>query len=204
MRSWFLCGLLALELPTGTVRMTDGGIIRWGADTFRGRDATFGAVASAEPLSEGASGEVPALAMTLAPAPGAAPADLVQPGFQKAPVRFWIGNWDWSTGAIVGTPDLMFDGQLDEIELALEPDARELALSIVSRAERLFTLNRGNGLSAMFHKSIWAGETGHDQATGLTTGRAWGTDAAPASSVRGGGSGSASFGGSLFRNSVAV
>lgn len=188
MRSWFLCGLLAIELPGGTVRLTDSGVIRWGADVFRGRDATFGAVASAEALTEGAGDEVPAMALTLIPDADAEPADLIQNGYQTAPARFWIGNWDWATGAIVGTPDLLFEGQLDQMELALDADARELALSIVSKAERLFTLNRGNGLSAMFHKSVWAGETGNDQATGLTTGRAWGVESSkPAATYASGG-----------------
>jgi len=177
MRTWYLAGLLKIELPAWTVRLTDGGVLLWGAEVFRGRDAVFGSVTGVESLAEGVGDEVPALSVTLSPAADADPADLIQPGFQTARTRFWIAEWDWASGAVTGTPDLMFDGQLDQVEFALSDEAQELACSVVSSAERLFTRNRGNGLSATFHKSVWPGETGHDQATGLTVPRAWGVEA---------------------------
>jgi len=63
--------------------------------------------------------------------------------------------------------------------------------------ERLLLRNSGNSLSAAWHKSIWPGETGHDQATGLKTPVAWGV-AAPPGGVSGGGyGGGGGFGGYL-------
>src|SRR3546814_8736110 len=46
--------------------------------------------------------------------------------------------------------------------------SRELAVSVVSLAERLFELNIGNSLNSAWHKSVWPGELGHDNATGLS------------------------------------
>lgn len=180
---WFKCNLLKMELPTRTVRLCDGGVIRWSGETFRGRDAVFGCVTGAEAMTEGVGNEVPAFSITLSPEASAAPADLNQAGFQTARVRFWVANWNPATGAVDGTPQLLFDGQLDQVELRLTRQARELESSVVSSAEKLFAARRGNGCSPTFHKSIWPGETGHDEATGLSIPRAWGVEAPPAAAA---------------------
>jgi hypothetical protein len=183
MKVWYRVNLIKIELPTRTVRLCDGGVISWALEKFRGRDGVFGCVTGAESLSEGIGNEVPAFALTMSPEASATPAELNQPGFQKARVRFWIGEWAPATCAIVGAPELLFDGQLDQVELRLNKDSRELESSVVSSAERLFSARRGNDCSATFHKSVWPGETGHDEATGLTVPRAWGVEAPPASSA---------------------
>ena len=63
---------------------------------------------------------------------------------------------------------------LDRTQLKLGA-TRELACSVVSRAERLFDLDIGNGLSDRWHQSVWPGELGHANASGLTINVAWGT-----------------------------
>lgn len=60
-----MIGLCKIELPSATVRLTDGGFIQWGAETFTSKDAVFGTIASIEELSEGIEAEVPALEMTM-------------------------------------------------------------------------------------------------------------------------------------------
>src|SRR3546814_10142793 len=52
----------------------------------------------------------------------------------------------------------------------------EVAVSVVSLAERLFELNIGNSLNSAWHKSVWPGELGHDKATGLSLPVAWGVE----------------------------
>jgi hypothetical protein len=47
-------------------------------------------------------------------------------------------------------------------------------VSCVPETEVLFFSDDGNGLSSEFHKSIYPGETGHDQATGLVIPITWG------------------------------
>lgn len=176
---WHKCNLIKLELPTRTVRLCDGGVIVWGADVFRGRDAVFGCVTGAEALTEGVGNEVPAFSITFSPEASAAPADLNKPEFQKSPFHWWVANWNAATCAVVGSPTLQFAGTLDQVELQFTNNSRELENGIVSVAERLFAARRGNGCSPTFHKSVWAGETGHDEATGLTFPDAWGVEAPP-------------------------
>lgn len=183
MRTLGLVGLCKIELPEATIRLTDGGFINWGGELFTSKDDVFGTIASIDELSEGVDEEVPALEMVMIPSGTAAAADLSQPGFQRSRVRFWLAEYDRETGLIDGEPDLLFDGQIDQTVLSAGRQSRELSMTIVSTAERLFERNIGNSLSPSFHKSIWPGETGHDNATGLGAPVAWGVEAPPSTSV---------------------
>ncbi len=184
-----LIGLMKMELPDATVRLCDGGFIEYDSETYRSFDPVFGTIASIDALSEGVGDEVPALEVTFYPHGDAEPSDLSQPGFQTARTRFWIGEYDVEAGTLDGTPDLVFDGQLDRTQLIVGRE-RTLSCSIVSLAERLFELNIGNSLNPNWHKSVWSGELGHDNATGLSVPVAWGAasprSVAPVRSDRGG------------------
>ena len=168
-----MAGLLRIDFPTGTVRLCEGGIVRWGSDAFRGRHATFGVVGAIEGLEEGVGAMVPAMQLTLLPSDAATPGDLSQPGFQKSPVWLWLAEYDPATSQVIGTPQLQFLGQVDQTVLTLK---KELRITVVSQAERLFSLNRGNPLSPVMHKRLFPGETGEDQATGLGVSVAWGVE----------------------------
>lgn len=183
MRKVGLIGLCKIELPAATIRLTDGGFIQWGGEIYKSKDDVFGTIASIEELTEGVEAEVPALDMAMIPSGTAAAAELSQPGFQRSRVRFWLGEYDRATGLLDGTPDILFDGQIDQTSLTAGRSSRELAMTIVSSAERLFERNIGNSLSPAFHKSIWPGETGHDNATGLGSPVAWGVEAPPSTSA---------------------
>ena len=176
-----ITGLVKIELPSSvTVRLCDGGVIYWGSETFTAKDAIFGSVASIQTIGEGVGDEVPALELVLIPSPTATAGDLVQPGYQTSRVRFWIADYTIATSAVSGTPDLIFDGVMDQCILNVGSQQRQLAMSIVATVERLFQGNIGNSLNPVWHKSIWSGETGHDNATGLSIPIAWGVEAPPA------------------------
>lgn len=174
-----LIGLVKIELPAATVRLCDGGFIDFGGETYQSADAVFGAVGSLRSLEEGVGNEVPALEMELLPPGTAGAAELSQPGFQRSRTRLWIGEFDVDLGTIVGTPDMMFDGQVDQTTLNVGRSERTLAMSIVSTAERLFERNIGNSLSDSWQQSVWPGEKGHANATGLTVPVAWGAELPP-------------------------
>ena len=173
-----LIGLVKIELPAATVLLCDGGFIEFASETYTSADSTFGTIGGVQALSEGEGDEVPALELTLLPSGDAAPADLSKPGFQTARVRFWIGEYDLDTGLLDGTPDMMFDGQIDQTTLKVGA-TRELSMSVVSTAERLFERNTGNSLSDSWHQSVWPGEKGHENATGLAVPVAWGAESPP-------------------------
>jgi len=172
-----LAGLVRIDLPDRTVRFSDGGVVRWGSEIYAARDSVLGVIGEVEELTEGVGDEVPSLGLTFLPANTATPAALARAGDQASRVRLWIADLDVAAGAVIGTPDLQFDGQLDQAVLTVGRERRDLTTTVVSVAERLFARNEGNALSAAFHALLWPGETGHDQATGLTTPVAWGATA---------------------------
>lgn len=176
MESVALTGLLQIELPDATIRLSDGGLIKWGSETFTAKDPLFGTIASLSEVNEGVGEEVPAFEVTFAPPESSLADDLASPGYQTSQVTVWIAEYNPATGSVVGAPTVMFLGQLDQIEIGVSRDSRDLGTTVVSFAERLFSRNEGNGLSEAFHKSVWPGETGMDAANGLSITVAWGAE----------------------------
>jgi hypothetical protein len=169
-------GLIKIEFPSNELLLSDGGFIDWDADRYVSNDATFGTIGGLEAVSEGVGEEVPVFELTLLP-PGDTPAStLAAPGYQSARARFWLATYDVDTGLLDGDPDLQFDGQVDSITLAFGQGVRTMVVSIVSNTARLLERNIGNSLNSAFHKSVWSGETGHDNADGLGRQIAWGVE----------------------------
>lgn len=171
-----LAGLIEMALPDREpVRLCDGGMVRWGDDFFESHHPVFGSIGTLEGLEEGRGDEIPALDLDLIPPGTAAIGELSRPGYQRSEVKFWFAEYDIATGLVVGEPDLLFYGQIDQTSLRVGT-VRTLSISVVSNAEKLFELDIGNSLSSTFHKSIWPGERGHDNGTGLKLSIAWGVE----------------------------
>jgi hypothetical protein len=170
-------GLVKIEFPIGDVLLCDGGFVDWGADRYLSKDPTFGVIGGLETISEGVGEEVPVIELTLLP-PGSTPAStLAAPGYQTSRVRFWLAEYDRDTGLLDGTPELQLDGQVDQITLGFGPGVRTMSITVVPNTARLLERNIGNSLNSAFHKSVWSGETGHDNADGLGRQIAWGVEA---------------------------
>lgn len=171
-----LTGLMQIDLPERTLRLCDGGFFEFEGQTFRAKDEVFGTILSFEAMAEGVGDTIPALSLTLIPKDTTAAADLSRPGHQTARVRLWIAEFDVDTMEIVAA-SLQFDGQVDQSVLKVGRASRTLDLTVVSLMERIFEGNIGNTLNPSWHKSVWPGETGHDNATGLVLPVAWGAAA---------------------------
>lgn len=169
-----IVGLLKIELPDHDALICDGGFIVFGADTYKSRDDVLGTLAAVESMAEGIGDEIPALDLTFNPPDALAITTLSVGAIQKSAVRFWIGEYNAATGEIEGTPDLQFIGFIDQPVIRWGARQYEIALSAVSQSEWFFERDTGNALSAAFHKSLYPGETGHDNATGLGVSVAWG------------------------------
>ncbi len=184
-----LTGLVQIDLPEKTLRYCDGGFFEFEGETFRSSDETFGTIGALNTMSEGVGDVVPALQLTLLPANGAVASEISKPGHQTSRARFWIAEYNVETG-VIGSSEVMFDGQIDQTVLSVGRGTKTLDISIVSLAERLFEGNLGNTLNPTWHKSVWPGETGHDNATGLSKPVAWGVESPRGyTTVSGGGSG---------------
>lgn len=170
-----LAGLVKIELPDATLRLCEGAFVKWDSETFDAEDEDFGTIGDMEAIEEGVGDELPALGLTFLPRSSSAAADLSRPQFQGCRFRSWTAEVDLDTNEVVGTPSLEFDGQIDQTDLVIDRGKLELEMTIVPAAERLFLINEGNNLSPRWHKTLFPGETGEDNAIGVGVGVAWGT-----------------------------
>lgn len=196
-----LTGLLKIELPTHTATLSDGGVTQFAGDTYKPVDEILGAIASIDTIAEGVGQEIPALEINFA-APGVVAVTALSTGaIQQSRVRLWLAEYDTMTGAVVGTPELRFIGFVDQPTVGFAYREFRVSLSAVPDLEAMFFRDTGNGLSSTFHKALYPGETGHDNASGLSIPVAWGAASPPrGGTVFGGGGGG--FGGGVLDNIV--
>jgi hypothetical protein len=185
-----LAGLCQIDLPSHTIRLCDGAFVDWGGNRFDSQDATFGTIESVDQVSEAVSDEAPSGKLTMLPPSAASAADLFQPNAQGSPMSFWLAEVNPATGLVVGTPELLFSGFLDNLRLIVGKSRRAVEIEFMSAAERLFWTKEGNVLSSRFHNEVWPGETGLDQATGVQIAVAWGTSSPSRGTISVGSSGS--------------
>jgi hypothetical protein len=194
-----LFGAVRIDLPGYTLRLLDGsGFATFDGGTFVGIDPTFGTLAAISDLTDGAGDEAPAISLTLLPPNDTAAATLAAATMQGSIVTVKVGAMDPATGLVIGDPYLVFIGEVDVPELASGAGGRTLDYEVVSVFERLFDDDQGARLVDGYHQSIWPGETGFFDVTGIEQTVYWGQQA-PAGAVSYGGGGAAgNFGMSAY------
>ena len=183
-----LIGLLKLELPGGTVRLCDGGFCDWQGERYTAEHPVWGSIAAIEPVDEGVGDMAPGGMISFAPATDAPAAALSSRAHAGARLRGWLGEIGPDAKTVTAARPL-FDGLIDTTTMRLGRGTRTVEVSFIARAERLFLTNQGNTLSPRFHKSVWPGEAGFDNATGVPSSVAWGIEAAPQTTTYGGSGG---------------
>lgn len=170
-----MVGLVEILLPTTTIRLCDGGFVNWPSKgMFTAEDANFGVVQSVEAINESVSDLAPSGRITLLPPSVALASALFRVDAQGSPIRFWLAEVDRNTGLLVGTPEIQFDGLVDQLKMRYARGMRTLELEFLSSAERLFFIREGNVLTPRFHQTAWPGEKGFDHCTGSGIQVAWG------------------------------
>ena len=171
-----IVGLAKIVLPSRTIRLCDGGIVTWAAtgETYTGADAVYGAIGGMDVPQESLGNEAPGGRLTLLPPSITGASDLFAANAQGSSVKFWIGEVNTATGAITGTPQLMFDGFVDTMLITASRSGRTVEIDFMSAAERLFYVAEGNVLSPRYQKALFPGELGLDYASNAQTSVAWG------------------------------
>lgn len=168
-------GAVKIELPGYTLRLLDGsGVATFGGGTYTGFDATFGTLAAIGELSDGAGDQIPATSITILPPTNTAAATLAAPGMQGSIVTIHIGALNPVTGAVIADPYLLFIGEVDVPTITAGDSGRAVEYECVSISERLFAEDEGQRLVDGFHQSIWPGETGFFDVTGVEQTIYWG------------------------------
>jgi hypothetical protein len=175
-----LVSLIKIELPGHTIRFCDGGFITFDGEDYTSEDAVFGTIGGAEVPEERGADEAAGATLTLLPPSGTAAETLCDPAHQNARVRVWLAEFDVSTGQVVpGSAELLANMRIDVPTLKLARSTRSVIVELMDAGQRLFLIDRGNTLSPRFHKSIWPGEQGFDNATGIAGQVAWGVKGPP-------------------------
>lgn len=168
---------VVLPGPT-TIRLLDGaGFVTFSSKTFRGKDATYGVMSSIESLSDGMEEEAPGLRFTVLPPTNTAAATWAASTAQGSAVSVWVGVVNVQTGAVVGTPELVFSGEIDVPVLEVDKGSRQVVIECSSIFERFFEGDEGLEMTNASHQAIWPGETGFDMVTETTRQLPWGQDA---------------------------
>lgn len=158
-------------------------------DIYRPVDPELGSIVSIGAIAEGIGQEIPALNIKLAPPGPVAITSLSVGALQRSRVLHYLAEYDTVTGAVIGTPELRFTGYVDQPSVFVQLRKLGVEFTAVPDLEAMFFRDTGNGLSASFHKNLYPGEEGHDNATGLSVPVAWGAQSPPrGGSVFGGGS----------------
>ncbi len=178
-----VCHLVELVLPSGTVRLTDAGVVAYGGQTYAGDHPTLGALSSISGLRDGATNTTTRVDLVMLPRSDQAVADLTDPLAQGARVRVWFGAVDPATGAMIGEPELKFDGELDKAGFSVG-SSWSITLECGTQAERQLEPNDDWRLNHPFHSSIWPGETGLIYVTDVVKKTYWRSEGPAAISYR--------------------
>lgn len=194
-----ITGLLKIELPSHTVLLSDGGVTTYAGDTYTAYDSVLGSLASISTIAEGVGQEIPALELQFSPPGVTAVTSLSVGAIQQSKVRLWVAEFDVDTGAVVGTPELRFIGFVDQPQVSFGFRQFTVTINAVPELEAMFFKDTGNGLSSTFHKALYPGELGHDNASGLSIPVAWGVASPPRGGTTfGGGFGASGSGSGTF------
>lgn len=171
-------GFFEIDLPSGTRRLLIGsGEASYGGNTFKGYDSTIGSISSGEAVREDASGEAPNTSLTIAVASSATKSDIAGSAIQLSPVRIYLAALALDANqhvVAIADPELLFDGFIDQATSGLDRQKDEIEYTLISGFDYFFEDTEGQRLNGQFHQSIWSGEHGLDNVTGVSRKIYWG------------------------------
>lgn len=171
-------GAVTLTVGSDIVRLLDGSAhMLLGGDLYTGEDLTYGTLSAMESFEDGSGDEAPGIAITLNPASDAAALALSGPDVQGEAIQIHIGARNDATGAVIGEPFLLFDGEVDVTKHEFGKNMLQVSLECVGGMERLFFDDEGMRLAPSFHQQVWPGETGMNHVTGIRDTIYWGSNA---------------------------
>ncbi len=157
--------LVDIDLGGGDVaRWTDGGFVYWGEELYEARNE-YGVLSEVGEISDGVDGEASSCSITVIPADNDAFATFIAPGTQGALVNIHLAAVDFQTGLMVGEPDLLMRCELDVPRLTMGGGA--LTLDTITEEARMLEINDERRLTDSFHQSVWPGDLGYSNVTGL-------------------------------------
>lgn len=161
-----VANLVTLSLPGHTIRWSDGGFVRWGGEVWRVRDQTFGVLDSLSEIEDGIDGQSGTQTLTILAPSLSAVADLaLSPQMQGSLVTVHMAVIDRATGLLIGEPELLWRGELDQPRLSVGD--LTLIYDCITEEARMLEPNEERRQNDSFHQSVWPGELGFGKVTDL-------------------------------------
>jgi len=157
-----------LVLPSGTVRLCDGGTVQFGGETFTAQDAVWGALSSVDAIADGVDNQVSAAQIVIIPQSAQALADLSSHLAQGGEVSVWTGAADLDTGGVFGEPEVLFAGVINFATMTVTADGLGLSLDCIGEDAYQLRDDTEKRLNDAFHQSVWPGELGLQYVTDVT------------------------------------
>ena len=158
-----LVHLVTVTLSGATVRWLDAGgsgFVVWGANTYKAEDATYGALGVIGAIEDGADGQATVCDLTIL-CDGTAMALWIDPVEQGSLVTIHVGAVTPSTGLLIGEPELLFRGELDQPRLAAGR-SQTLIFDCITEEARMLEPNEEQRLTDSFQQSVWPGDLGNE------------------------------------------
>lgn len=172
-RPLIFCGV-KIVTPFATLRILDGeDTLSIDGETFTG-GSDYGDLINGEAFEDGDGNSAPILRLNMQVADPAVISDWIAPTTQGSPVTAWLGAVDRATGIPIADPEVTFRGELDRVSFSIGRDRSVAILEVCSYLERFFDMEEGVRMNDAWHQSIWPGEKGLDQITGINRHWPWG------------------------------
>lgn len=155
--------LVTVTLSGATVRWTDGGFAVWDSDTYSSEDATYGVLGAVGEIEDGADGQATVCDLTIL-CDATAMALWIDPEEQGSLVTVHLGALNRTTGVLIGEPELLFRGELDQPRIGSGP-SQTLVYDCITEEARMLEPNEEQRLTDSFQQSVWPGDLGNEYIT---------------------------------------
>ena len=161
-----LVHLVTVTLSGATVRWMDtggSGFVVWSGNTYSAENAIYGALGAIGAIEDGADGQATVCDLTIL-CDATAMALWIAPERQGSPVTVYLGTVNPSTGVLIGEPELLFRGELDQPRIAAGR-GQTLIFDCITEEARMLEPNEEQRLTDSFQKAVWPGDLGNEHIT---------------------------------------
>jgi hypothetical protein len=172
-----LVHLVTVTLSAATVRWMDtggSGFVVWSGNTYSAENATYGALGAIGAIEDGADGQATVCDLTIL-CDATAMALWVAPERQGSLVTIHVGAVAPTTGLLIGEPELLFRGELDQPRIAAG-QGQALIFDCITEEARMLEPNEEQRLTDSFQKAVWPGDLGNEHITGVERKIYWRAD----------------------------
>lgn len=169
-----LAAFVKFDAPDGTVRLSDGGVLKFAGETYEAAHPTFGSVKTIERIRAAKGDQAERGKILLIPNPAAPVSSWWRADLKYCRMRIWLAEIE-ADGVTASAEELLADWLVDQVTRIQSASGDVLQLDMMSRTERIFLQDEGNVCSDTFHQGIWPGESGFVNCTDIQGYFAWGT-----------------------------